>query len=122
MSVENSIILYVDDAQASREFYRRLLKRDCIESSDSFSLFKLNEATMLGLWNKGQVIPLLSNDAAPCAEVTFRQPDRDALLAAYDGCLSEGVKIVLEPTQAPFGLTFVALDPDGHRLRYLMRD
>ena len=28
-----------------------------------------------------------------------------------------GINIIFPPSQVPFGYTFVALDPDGHRLR-----
>ena len=38
----------------------------------------------------------------------------DSLFAEWGG---RGVKIALEPTQMDFGYSFVALDPDGQRLR-----
>ncbi len=38
----------------------------------------------------------------------------DATFAEWRG---RGVRIVLAPTQMDFGYTFIALDPDGQRLR-----
>ena len=40
-----------------------------------------------------------------------------ALFALASGLMLGGVKILQPPTDMDFGRTFVALDPDGHRLR-----
>lgn len=40
----------------------------------------------------------------------------------YQRWMTFGVQIEQEPKQAVFGKTFVALDPDGHRLRVCIPD
>lgn len=42
--------------------------------------------------------------------------------ALYQQWLESGVQIEQEPKQAVFGKTFVALDPDGHRIRVCIPD
>ncbi len=70
---------------------------------------------MLGLWKRDAVKP-----PAPGAggrEIVFtagNHAEVDALCAAWR---EKGVAIAQEPTTMDFGYTFVALDPDGQRLR-----
>jgi hypothetical protein len=44
-------------------------------------------------------------------------PDEDSLKRLYDQWKGRGVEFPQSPVKAVFGLTFVARDPDGHRLR-----
>ena len=72
---------------------------------------------MLGLWRRDGVKPAASASAVGGGEIAFpveNPAEVDATFAEWRG---RGVKIALEPTQMDFGYTFVALDPDGQRLR-----
>ena len=40
----------------------------------------------------------------------------------YQAWVKQGVTIVAEPTRLEFGYTFVAQDPDGHRIRVCATD
>ncbi|MBV8658248.1 MAG: VOC family protein [Burkholderiales bacterium] len=116
MNIQNYIILYVDDPQRSATFYSRLLWKPPVESSPTFCLFELDSGVMLGLWSKHTVEP------APAAvgsgsEVAFSVASHEAVEAIYNDWVMWGMKIAQRPTQMDFGYTFVALDPDQHRLR-----
>ena len=108
-------ILYVRDTAASAAFYTALLERPPLEASPGFAMFALAEGAMLGLWAAGDVQPPAT--AAGGAELAFSVADAAAVAAHHAAWVKLGVRIVQPPTDMDFGRTFLALDPDGHRLR-----
>ena len=114
----NLVVLYVDDAQASSAFYQNLLERPVAQSSPKFVLLPLDNGAMLGLWQKDAVEPPPASQAGS-SEISWAVANEDAVRATFETWMTRGVKIAQPPTAMPFGHTFVALDPDGHRLRVL---
>ena|SRR5579862_5295780 len=116
MSDPNFILLYVDSAAASAAFYTELLGHKPVERSATFAMFALPSGMMLGLWGRHTVEP-----TAPAAtgghELAFAVADKAAVQALYATWGQRGLRIAQVPTDLDFGHTFVALDPDGHRLR-----
>ena len=112
----NFILLYVDSPSASAAFYAELLGHPPVESSPTFALFALGSGLMLGLWSKHTVEP-----AAPAqfggSELAFTLSDAEAVRAKYRDWTERGLAIAQAPVELDFGHSFVALDPDGHRLR-----
>ncbi len=106
------IILYVDSPAASAEFYQRLLGRAPLEASATFAMFRCGPIN-LGLWSRHTVAPA-AQAAGGGGEIAFAVADVDATHADWS---ARGLTIVQPPTDMDFGRTFVALDPDGHRLR-----
>jgi hypothetical protein len=80
----------------------------------------LREGVRLGLWARRGVEPAVEASAGG-SEVDFIVPDATALNAKHAQWKARGLRIAQEPTRMDFGLTFVALDPDGHRLRVFAR-
>jgi predicted enzyme related to lactoylglutathione lyase len=115
MSDLNFILLYVDNPVASANFYARLLDKKPVESSDTFALFVLNSGVKLGLWSKHTVEPVAT--AVGGSELAFSVADNNAVRHCHADWSKHGLVIVQEPTEMDFGFTFVAADPDGHRLR-----
>jgi catechol 2,3-dioxygenase-like lactoylglutathione lyase family enzyme len=109
------IILYVEDVAASQAFYARTLGRPAIESSPGFAMIPAAPGVMLGLWRRDEVRP--DARAPGGAEVAFALENDAAVDAAHTEWRDRGVKIAQTPTRMDFGYTFLALDPDGHRLR-----
>ncbi|WP_158805188.1 VOC family protein [Acidisoma sp. L85] len=113
MTKPNLVVFYVDSLAASAAFYRDLLDREPAESSPNFVMFPLSGGMGLGLWARHAVEPAVL--AGPGgAEVVFAAEDIDAVHRDWS---SRGLRIAQPPTDMDFGRTFVALDPDGHRLR-----
>jgi predicted enzyme related to lactoylglutathione lyase len=112
----NFIILYVDNPPASAAFYAGLLDRRPVESSPTFAMFALASGAMLGLWSRRTVEPAATG-AVGSGELAFTVTDADAVHATYADWSGRGLRIVQSPVEMDFGYTFVALDPDGHRLR-----
>ncbi len=116
MPSPNFILLYVDCPPLSARFYAELLGRPPVETSPTFALFALDNGVMLGLWSRHTAEP------APAAlaggsEIAFAVADKDAVSRLYAEWGARELRIAQAPTDLDFGHTFVALDPDGHRLR-----
>ena len=107
------VILYVDDPARSARFYEALLGVPPIEESPTFALLPLREGLALGLWSRHTVEPG-AEAAGGGGEIAFTTDDVDATHADW---ANRGLAILQPPTDLDFGRTFVALDPDGHRLR-----
>ncbi|CAN7249275.1 VOC family protein [Bosea sp. LjRoot9] len=112
----NFIILYVDSPLASARFYADLLGREPLDSSATFAMFALPSGIMLGLWSRHTVEPA-AGAAGGGAEIAMTVADAAAVDAAHADWAARGLAILQVPTDLDFGRTFVALDPDGHRLR-----
>ncbi|WP_119152969.1 VOC family protein [Caldimonas tepidiphila] len=116
MSTPSFILLYVASPEASAAFYAGLLGRAPIEASPTFAMFALDKGLMLGLWERRGVEPAAT--AAPGgSELAWPVADDAAVEALHAAWRQRGLPIAQAPTRMDFGLTFVALDPDGHRLR-----
>jgi catechol 2,3-dioxygenase-like lactoylglutathione lyase family enzyme len=114
----NFVVLYVENAQASAAFYAGLLGRPVVDSSPGFAMLPLSDSVMLGLWSRENVRPAAVAPAG-ASEVSFGVADAAAVKAAFSDWKRRGLNIIQEPVQVDFGHTFVATDPDGHRLRVL---
>jgi len=115
-------ILYVNDLGASKAFYTAILGRVPRELSPTFVSYELESGLKLELCQRDSRIfsealrptaPVLGGGTELCLEMAD-QPALDRLCAEWKAA---GARIVQEPTLSVFGLTFVAVDPDGHRLR-----
>lgn len=116
MSNANFILLYVDNPEASSNFYSDLLQRRPVEASSTFVLFALDSGLMLGLWSRHAVQPG-ATALGGGAELAFPVESDAAVNATFADWKGRGLTILQEPTVMDFGRTFVALDPDNHRLR-----
>ncbi len=117
----NFIILYVDSPEKSVDFYADLLGKTPVEASSTFALFILDSGLKLGLWSKHTVEPAADFTGGGC-ELVFSLDDKEAVDATHADWSKRGLHILQAPTDMEFGRTFVALDPDGHRLRVYVLD
>lgn len=118
MTDPNLTILYVEDTPASERFYADLLGKRAVESSPAFAMFALDAGHRIGLWARHTVQPAPAVRAqAGGAEIVFAVDSDAEVDATHDDWSRRGLSIAQKPTLMEFGRTFVALDPDGHRLR-----
>ena len=107
------VLLFVKNPIESAVFYSKFLGIKPIEESPTFVMFMLTNGVMLGLWSAYTVEPKAI--ALPgAAEICFAVEDVDAVYNAWG---VQGVTIMQKPADMDFGRTFVAIDPDGHRIR-----
>ena len=111
----NFILLYVDSPARSARFYQDLLGKPPVETSPTFAMFAL-EGFMLGLWSRHTVEPAASAPAG-ASEIAFTVADKEAVARIFAEWGARNLRIAQAPVDLDFGHTFVALDPDGHRLR-----
>lgn len=112
----NLVILYVDAARTSAAFYADLLGTQPIELQDTFGMLPLRPGVMLGLWTRPGVEPK-TDVAGGGTEIAFKAATPAEVDATHADWSARGIAIAQVPTDMDFGRTFVALDPDGHRLR-----
>lgn len=113
------VILFVKNPLESGEFYSRLFELVPLEQSPTFVLFGLLNGLMLGLWSRYTAKPTVLADGGG-SEICFSEESEEKVDELYDKWL----KIGIEMAQSPLAMdgmsrTFVALDPDGHRIRVL---
>lgn len=111
----NFVILYVDNVPASTAFYADLLGAPPADASPGFAMFAMPSGVMFGLWARNGVEPKAGS--AGGSEIAFTVADADAVKTYHADWQKRGLPIAQAPTDMDFGRTFVALDPDGHRLR-----
>lgn len=112
----NFILLYVDSPARSAGFYTQLLGRPPVEESPTFAMFALASGTMLGLWSRHTVEPAATAGGGG-SEVAFAVDSDDTVRRMFDEWSTRGLPVLQAPVAMDFGYTFVATDPDGHRLR-----
>ncbi|WBH16603.1 VOC family protein [Sphingomonas radiodurans] len=112
----NFLLLHVTDHVASAALYHELLGVPIVEQKSDIAILPLRDGVMLGLWSRATVEPA-STGQSGASEITFAVADADAVEATHADWGRRGLTIIQAPTRMSFGTTFVALDPDGHRLR-----
>jgi predicted enzyme related to lactoylglutathione lyase len=110
------LLLYVESPVASATFYNELLNVPIVEESPTFAMLPLRDGVMLGLWSRATVEPKGAGQPG-ASEVAFTVSDAAIVGQTHADWKRRGLAIAQPPTRMDFGTTFVALDPDGHRLR-----
>jgi catechol 2,3-dioxygenase-like lactoylglutathione lyase family enzyme len=112
----NVIVLYVNDLVIASQFYQDLLGIKPEKASITFHSFTLLNGMSLALKARHSVVPSTEAKSGN-GELAFTLDDDKKVDALFAEWQAKGVNILFPPSQVPFGYTFVALDPDGHRLR-----
>lgn len=121
MTLPNLILLYVQDPIRSSQFYEKLFGQAPDATFATYASFSFTNGLSLGLWSTH------AKDFVSCgdgnrAELAIMVNSDEAVEAEYLRWQSVGVVIEQAPMDAVFGRTFVALDPDGHRIRVCTPD
>jgi predicted lactoylglutathione lyase len=112
----HTVLFYVTDIAASAAYYAAVLDDQPLEQSPAFAMFSLAPRLGLGLWRKDVIEPAATAPAG-ASELGIRVDTPAEVDTTYAAWRERGAKIVLEPVDREFGRSFVAVDPDGHRLR-----
>ena len=118
----NSVILYVSDVKASTGFYRKILGFGPVETYPGFSVFSLSDGMTLGLQAADQIEPAAEPYIGGGELSLSNVESADVVDRLYAQWKALGIPMILAPTVLEFGYTFVAADPDGHRLRVCATD
>ncbi|WP_411035077.1 VOC family protein [Shinella sp. BYT-45] len=112
----NLVILYVEDPARSGRFYEKLLEQAPVFQSPGYVGFAFANGLGLGLWSTAAT-DFVSGGTGQRCEIAIAMDGDDGIDALHDKWKAAGVAIEQPPFTAVFGRTFVALDPDGHRIR-----
>lgn len=112
----NFMLIYVKDAKRSRQFYAELFDRDPVEESPDFAMFVLDSGLKFAMWSREKALPAPAVELGG-SELVFSVDSDAALEALHSEWIGRELAIAQQPTRLDFGYSFVALDPDGHRLR-----
>ncbi|MBC3909832.1 VOC family protein [Undibacterium umbellatum] len=115
MMTPSYVLLYVDSPESSAAFYSKILGLTPVEASPTFYLFILDSGHKLGLWSKHTVEPAATSSGG--SELAFAVGDNATVDSTYNSWAARGITMAQTPCSMDFGYTFVAQDPDGHRLR-----
>ena len=110
-----AIVLYVENLAISSKFYQDLLGIKPEEASPTFHSFTLSNGMGLGLKAKHAVLPPADKNGG--GELAFTLDNNKKVDALFAEWQEKNINMAHPPTVLPYGYTFVALDPDGNRLR-----
>ena len=115
MSDIGFVLLYVEEVARSAEFYSRLLEKPIVESlghfRDDSGGARAHAGPLAARWSRAE-----RDGQSRRGEIAVTLADAAAVDAAH-ARWSAQAPIAQPPTKLDFGYTFVALDPDGHRVR-----
>lgn len=121
MRAPNLVLLYVADPARSADFYEKLFEQAPAAKFPTYAAFAFPGGLQLGLWST-QAKNFVSGGSGHRSEIAFMLDDEEQVRQLHAAWEKRGVTIEQAPHQAVFGLTFVATDPDGHRIRVCLPD
>jgi predicted enzyme related to lactoylglutathione lyase len=110
------VVVYVRDMEKARAFYTDVLGMAVVEaiSSPTFVTLRPSGGSLVALQDKAAAkFPPGLEEQAGSVELSFEVDDVDA---AWKRWKEQGVELVSEPMDLPFGRYFMAKDPEGHYL------
>lgn len=111
----SAIVLYVDNLAISSKFYRELFGIKPEESSPTFNSFTLSNGMGIGLKAKHAVESTSVDNGS--GELAFTVDNSSKVDELFSQWQMKGINIAQPPTDLTYGYTFLAMDPDGNRLR-----
>ncbi len=110
------IILYIRDMEKAKQFYSETLGLSVVEaiSGPNFVTLRTEDGANIGLQARSasRLPPMQEKDPGD-VELSFAVEDVDATWKRWK---EQGVEMVTEPMDLPFGRYFMARDPEGHYL------
>lgn len=113
----SAIVLYADNLAISSQFYQDLLGITPEEASPTFHTFALSNGMSLGLKAKHTVEPPADEHRGSRGELAFTVSQNQKVDELFTIWQKKEICITQPPMTVTYGYTFLALDPDGNRLR-----
>ena len=117
----NLVLFYVKSPLESASFYEKIFEQKPLAAFPTYVAFSFSNGFTFSLWST-QAKNFVSCGSGSTSELAFMVEDDNEVLRLSDLWEKYGVSIEQKLHEAVFGLTFVALDPDGHRIRVCTPD
>ncbi|WP_237360449.1 VOC family protein [Vibrio marisflavi] len=117
----NLLTLYVENIEVSTIFYQKLLDKPPVATFPNYVSFEFENGLYLSLWSRNAK-DFVSDGTGHRFELSFMVEDSKSVISIYERWREDSVHIEQHPKEAIFGMTFVATDPDGHRIRVCIPD
>jgi len=117
----NLLLFYVKDPLVSAHFYEKIFSRKPVAAYPTYVAFSFENGMTFSLWST-KASNFVSGGSGHRSELSFMVDDEKTVRDLQDQWSHLDVTIEQDLHEAVFGLTFVALDPDGHRIRVCMPD
>lgn len=112
----DSIVLYVEDVQRSMAFYAKAFNCEPKLLSPTFAALDFASNVKITL-KQADVLTPASTVRGGGTELSIPVAEREAFDALFEDWKQQGMAFAQECEESVYGVNFVALDPDGHRLR-----
>ena len=112
----DSIVLYVENIQLSMTFYKKVFECEPKLLSPTFAVVEFAENVKITLKQTDTLTPssLVRGGGTELSVPAINSTELDSLFEKWK---EQGVSFAQEREESVYGINFVALDPDGHRLR-----
>lgn len=121
MLIPNLVIFYVKNPRESAAFYENIFKAKPVAVFPTYVAFSFENGLNFSLWST-QAKNFVSGGQGHRFEFSFMVSTPEEVRTLRNTWKDAGVQIEQDLHEAVFGLTFVALDPDGHRIRVCLPD
>ena len=121
MTIPNLLLFYVKNPLESALFYEKIFQQKPAAAFPTYVAFTFANGFVFSLWST-QAKDFVSGGEGHRSELAFMVQDENEVRHLRTIWGEMGVKIEQELHEAVFGLTFVALDLDGHRIRVCIPD
>lgn len=121
MLTPNLLLFYVKNPLESALFYEKVFSIKPIATFPTYVAFSFANGLTFSLWST-EATNFISGGTGHRAELSFMVEDEQTVRELRNQWGEFGVCIEQDLHEAVFGLTFVALDPDGHRIRVCIPD
>ncbi|MBU2896674.1 VOC family protein [Vibrio hepatarius] len=112
----DSVVLYVKDIEVSQRFYTQVLGCESTILSPTFVAINFANNITVTLKQNTDLTPV-SSITGGGSELSVVVSDSIKLQQLYQSWKGQLVEFAQHPIQLSFGVNFVAIDPDGHRIR-----
>ncbi len=117
----NLLLFYVKNPLESAVFYEKIFAQKPLASFPTYVAFSFPNGFTFSLWSLAAK-DFVSDGTGHRAELAFMVSSEQEVRELRNAWEKIGVPIEQELREAVFGWTFVALDPDGHRIRVCIPD
>ncbi|GEM79907.1 VOC family protein [Vibrio superstes] len=112
----DSIVLYVEDVQSSMAFYAKAFNCEPKLLSPTFATLDFASNVKITLKQADALTPS-SPVRGGGTELSIPIANRETFDTLFDNWQQQGIEFSQEREESVYGVNFVAVDPDGHRLR-----